>query len=325
MRAFILAGGFATRLWPLTEKRAKPLLPLAGKPLIDHLIEQLPREMPVTVSTNAAFAESFEQWKRAGNHTNVEILVERANKDTEKLGALGAVAQWVTLKGINEDILLLTGDNYCGFSLVDFLGSAVPGTPLIATHDIKDREKARLFGNVIPAPDGKTVEAFEEKPAQPRSTLVSTGISVLPAGTLPVLVAFAKAHPDNVGGIFEEFLRRGITVEFRAFSEPWFDIGSFETYLEATSLLVGNRVLLGRGAECMETATEGSVVLGDHSIVRKSTLRNVILFNQCRVEDCILEDCILDDRCELIGIDLRRQMLREGTVLRRTADIGHRT
>ena len=57
MRAFILAGGFATRLWPLTEKRAKPLLPLAGKPMITHIVEGLPKDMPVIVSTNDAFAK----------------------------------------------------------------------------------------------------------------------------------------------------------------------------------------------------------------------------------------------------------------------------
>ncbi|MFH0851764.1 MAG: sugar phosphate nucleotidyltransferase, partial [Candidatus Peregrinibacteria bacterium] len=80
MRAFILAGGFATRLWPLTEKRAKPLLPLAGKPLIDHLLEQLPSDLPVTVSINAAFQQSFEHRKAESKHTRVEIVVEQSRR-----------------------------------------------------------------------------------------------------------------------------------------------------------------------------------------------------------------------------------------------------
>jgi glucose-1-phosphate thymidylyltransferase len=161
------------------------------------------------------------------------------------------------------------------------------------------------------------VLAFEEKPRSPKSTLVSTGVSLLPAPHLPLLVEFAKTHPDNIGGVFEEYLRRGIPVEFRAYTEPWFDIGSFESYLEATRVLVGERLLLGPDASSRDTQTEGSVVLGRKSVVRGSTLRNVILFEHCTVEDCVLEDCILDDHCTLRGIDLRRQMLREGTVLER--------
>jgi len=112
-------------------------------------------------------------------------------------------------------------------------------------------------------------------------------------------------------------LRKGIPVEFRAYTEPWFDIGSFEAYLEATRILVGNRVHLGHGAACEKTTAEGPVVLGNHSVVRNATLRNVIMFEHCTVEDCVLTDCILDDHCVLKGIDLSRQMLREGTILER--------
>lgn len=317
MRAFILAGGFATRLWPLTEKRAKPLLPLAGKPLIDHLLEKLPADLPVTVSINAAFEESFQHWKTRGGHNDVEILVEEARRDAEKLGALGAVAQWIIGQHITEDVLLLTGDNYCGFSMQNFLDQYTNGTPLVAAYDIGDPRRAQGFGTIVPSDDGRHVAAFEEKPAHPKSSLVSTGLSLLPAAHLPVIVEYARAKPDNVGGIFEEFLRRSVAVEYKAFSEPWFDIGSFEAYLEATRVLVANRVLLGKEAAFTQTETAGSVVVGDHSVVRNATLTNVILFEHCIVEDCVLSDCILDDHCHLRGIDLTRQMLREGTILRR--------
>lgn len=347
MKAFILAGGFATRLWPLTEKRAKPLLPLAGKPLIDHLIDQLPQEIPVTVSINAAFAQSFAEWKAnrrilSAERDRVDIVIEESRKDTEKLGALGAVAQWITKNKRNsatslplkrerpiedpersrrsegnDDILLLTGDNYCGFSIPAFIQSAASDVPLLAAHDIGDLKRASAFGTVVPAADGVSIQAFEEKPKTPKSTLVSTGVSVIPARHLPVLVEFAKAHPDNVGGIFEEFLRRGVPVEFRAYSEPWFDIGSFEAYLEATRAIVGERALTGEGVTCTQTKTSGSVVLGNRSSVQNSVLENVILFENCTVEDCVLSDCILDNGCSLKGIDLSGQMLREGTVLRR--------
>ncbi len=325
MKAFILAGGFATRLWPLTEKRAKPLLPLAGKPLLSHIVEKLPNNLAITVSTNAAFADGFHDWKKEYTDRTIEIVVEQTKSDQEKLGALGAVAQWVDHSNIGDDVLLLTGDNYFGFSFDAFLAAYKEGTPLLAAYDIGDKEKAKSFGIVIlkdsPSPahggGGRGVGAFEEKPANPKSTLVSTGCSIIPKKHLKLLQEYAHNHPDNVGGIFEEFLRQKIAVDCFTFTEPWFDIGSFEAYLEATRELVGKNILFGESAELKDTVCEGSVVLGKGSRVSGSSLRDCVLFEGCTVTDCVLERCIIDNDSVLSGIDLTGKMLRAGTVLRR--------
>lgn len=315
MHAFILAGGYATRLWPLTEKRPKPLLPLAGKPILTHLVERIPAEIPVTVSTNAVFAEPFYHWKASIERPNLAVVIEETKSDREKLGALGAVAKWLTDEQIDEDLLLLTGDNYIGFPIERFLQSAQKDTALLAAYDIGDRSKASAFGTVILGKDGKTVEAFEEKPKEPRSSIVATGCCLLPATTLPIVKEFAQDHPDNVGGIFEELRRRGLPVQCFTFREPWFDIGSFEAYLEATQALIGADVKLGRQSSIDASTCEGSIVLGDRTHVSGSTLENVVTFEDCRIENCVLRNCILDSRCDLRGVDLTGKMLREGTVL----------
>lgn len=316
MHTFILAGGFATRLWPLTEKRAKPLLPLAGTPIISYPVQQLPKDMPVTVSTNNVFKEGFEQWKQENDFSNAEVLIEDTKSDDHKLGALGAVAQWVNDQQIDDDVLLIAGDNYCGFSLTDFI-AAYDRRPLVAAYDIKDLNEAKLFGTVILEPGSSQVQAFEEKPKEPKTTLVSTGCSVLPKETLPVLLEYAKEHPDNIGGIFEEFLRRNIQVDCFTFADPWFDIGSFGAYLEATKKLVGSSVKSGEGSSYDTSEMEESVVLGANSQVHESQLKNVVIFDNCTITDCILEDCIIDNNTVMKGIDLTGKMLREGTVLKR--------
>ncbi|TSC97511.1 MAG: glucose-1-phosphate thymidylyltransferase [Candidatus Peregrinibacteria bacterium Greene1014_49] len=323
MKAFILAGGFATRLWPLTESRPKPLLPLAGKPILTHLVEKIPKDIPITVSTNAVFADAFHQWQSQIANRQLQILIEDTRHDDHKLGALGAVAQWITDTKIDDDILLLTGDNYLGCSLESFIQSARPDTPLLAAHDIGDLERAAQFGTVIidksQIINRKSqivpISSFQEKPLNPRSTLVSTGCSLLPRSTLPILVAYAKEHPDNVGGIFEEFLRQNIPVDAFLFSEPWFDIGSFEAYLEATTALVGKNILTGESTTLENAQCSGSVVLGNGTIVRNSTLENVVLFENCTIENCDLRNCICDEECILKGIDLQKKMLRKGTKL----------
>lgn len=315
MHAFILAGGFATRLWPLTEKRAKPLLPLAGVPLVEYLVRDIPEDVPITVSTNAVFKEPFEQWAASMQRDNIEILIEETKSDDQKLGALGATAEWITESKIDDDVLLLTGDNYCGFSFDDFLGAATPDTTLIAVHDIGSLELAKAFGTVIA--EGSTVKAFEEKPKEPRTTLVNTGCSLLPASTLGVVVEHAVTHPDNVGGIFEELLHRGHNIDCFSFSEPWFDIGSFDAYIEATKALVGNQVLKEEGVQIDTSICTGSVVVGENCNIIDSELINTVLFEDCIIEDCILEDCVLDRGCHLKGIDLTGKMLREDTNLER--------
>lgn len=330
MKAFVLAGGFATRLWPLTEKRAKPLLPLAGVPLLTHLVEKIPAGIPITVSTNQVFAKDFDSWRSdvlrlrpAGSaQHDIKILIEDAGHEDEKLGALGAVAKWVREENIQDDVLLLAGDNYMGFSISSFT-ERFKGKPLLAAYDIRSKEAAKKFGIVLTENSPNTsgtirVTGFQEKPADPKSTLVSTGCYVLPAASLPALVSYAKEHPDNVGGIFEEFLSRGTEVECVSFAEPWFDIGSFEAYLEATKKLVGENFLLGEGAVQKESELTGSIVFGKNSKVARSTLTNVVLFENCEVEDCVLQNCIVDDDCILRGVDLSGKMIRAGSRLVRS-------
>jgi glucose-1-phosphate thymidylyltransferase len=318
MQVFILAGGFATRLWPLTEKRAKPLLPLAGQPLINHLIEKIPADLPITISTNAAFAEVFEKWEDTMNRPHLHLLIEASKKDEQKIGALGAVAEWVTQENINDDLLLLTGDNYLGFSITHFLSTYRHGIPLLAAFDIKDKAKASLFGTVLLDPkEPSQIIGFEEKPKEPKTTLVSTGCSIIPKDILPVLTEFASQHPDNVGGIFEELLRRRIPVQCFVFNEHWLDIGSFSSYLDAHRLIVGSETLLHEGATLEKSECTGSVSIAEGSRIEGSKLHDCIVFEECVIKDCVLKNCIIDAHCTLQGIDLDNKMLREGTVLAR--------
>lgn len=313
MQCFILAGGFATRLWPLTERRAKPLLPVAGRPLLTHLVEKVPDGMDITVSTNAAFGEDMRAWAKT-LHRTVRIIVEDASHDDCKLGALGALSAWIQSADVHDDVLLLTGDNYLGFSLNEFL-SCFTGNPLIAAYDIGDLEQAKRFGTVIVS--GKDVVAFEEKPTHSRSTIVSTGCSILPARSREVICEYAAEHPDNIGGIFEEFLRREQKVDAFVFSEPWIDIGSFDAYMAVHRLTVKGELLLDRASVDRESIIEGSVALGSGTRIIKSTLIDCIIVGTTTIEDCVLRECVIDEGCVLRGVDLSRKMLRSNTVLRR--------
>lgn len=318
MHAFILAGGFATRLWPLTEKRAKPLLPLAGKPLISYIVDAIPDGIPITVSTNGAFANDFKAWQKTLTK-KVSVSIEDAGHDDQKLGALGAISRWIRDVNIDDDILLLAGDNYADWDMAEFI-ALFNGKPLIAGHDVGDKDIARRFGTVITDGEGKVrhVTSFEEKPQHPKSTIVSTGFYVLPKATLPVLINYALKHPDNIGGIFEEFLRQNIAIDCFIFTGLWKDIGSFETYLALHREIVGQNALTHpRTVVDKESVLIGSNDLGPKTVIEKSTLTDCIVFGESTIKDCVLERCIIDEHCALDGVDLSDKMLRAGTILKR--------
>jgi len=269
------------------------------------------------VSTNAALRDGFEEWMASRARPGLSLVIEEARRDDHKLGALGAIAQWLETEHVQEDILLLTGDNYFGFPLQKFLQSYNAGTPLLAAYDIGDTARAKAFGTVLLHAESGRIRAFEEKPVHPQTTLVSTGCSILPKETHSILLQFARKHPDNVGGIFEELLRKNWDIDCYTFKERWFDIGSFPSYLEATRVLVGEQVLTGADVTIERCMFEGSIVLGDRSTVQNSTLKNTVLFQDCLITDCVLEDCIIDSGSTLRGVDLTGKMIRQGTVLER--------
>lgn len=316
MHAFILAGGFATRLWPLTEHRAKPLLPVAGKPMLSWIVEKIPADIPIVVSTNSAFREHFAEWKKTIDRSNLTVRIEETRNDDEKLGTLGATAQWIEMDAIDDDILLLTGDNWLGFDMNNYCAQFDGASALVAAHDIGSLEQATAFGTIIADAHGQ-VTSFEEKPKHPKSTLVSTGCAILPRSTIPDLLAFAKVKPDNMGGIFEELLRLGKTIKCFRFDDAWFDIGSFETYLEATRAIVGDTLMHEPSSTIHECERIGSVVIGARSRITNSELEDTVVFEDCTIEDCVLRDCVIDNGCILKGIDLTGKMLRAGTTLKR--------
>lgn len=316
MHAFILAGGFATRLWPLTEKRAKPLLPLAGKPIINYLVESIPATMPIIVSTNSAFGADFMAWQHAYNFTNVEVVIEQSTNDDKKLGTLGALSQWLRTANIQDDIFLLAGDNYFGQPLQSIVAAYDGSTPLVATYDLQSLMEASAFGTVLT--DGDTIIGFEEKPLEPKSSIISTGASIIPKQYLPILHEFAAIKPDNIGGIFEEFLKQQIPMRHCSSTAAWFDIGSFWAYLEATAYVLHSTPACAAAVTVQNTQLHGATVVGEGVHLQDCILTNTVVFGNCTLKNCVLENCIIDTDCTLQNVDLSGKMLRSGSHLIQT-------
>ncbi len=316
MHAIILAGGFATRLWPLTEHRAKPLIPVAGKPLVSYLIESIPNEIDITISTNQVFADDFVEWKKEFfPERNIDIFIEDSGGESEKKGALAATALCIQEKKLETDILLLAGDNFFGFDFSDFLARAKKN-PLLAAYDIEDVNEAKKFGVVVPKNKNEVLE-FEEKPENPSSTLVSTGAYFFPHHTLQHIISYSQSHADDLGGIFEYCMQKKIPVEYFSFDEQWYDIGSFNSFMEANKEFLQNKKnIIHHTTETDEkTKIEGFCVIEKNVRLENVFLENCVIMEGSSLKNVEIRNCLIGEFCMLENSDFHGKIIREKTVV----------
>ena len=237
MKCIILAGGYAKRLWPLTLWRAKPLLKVNEKPLIDYMIKKLEKIKEIDeilISTNMRFEKSFNQWlKNSKFKKKIRIIIEQTGSEKEKLGAIKAIQFLIEREKMKDDIIIIAGDNLFDFKIEDFIRfSKGKSSCSIAVFDIKDLEKAKLYGNIVFDDDYKITE-FVEKPPAPKSTFVSTVCYFIPKRIVGIFSKYiAGGNPKDAPGYFIQWLYKREGVFAFVFNGHWFDIGD-KSSLEA--------------------------------------------------------------------------------------------
>ncbi|RYJ15318.1 nucleotidyltransferase family protein, partial [Halogeometricum borinquense] len=175
MKAVVLAGGYATRLWPITKHRPKMFLPVGDETVIDVIFEDLEEDdriSEVFVSTNERFEESFEEYLSDSPFEKPTVSVEETVEEDEKFGVVGALEQLIDRENVEEDLIVIAGDNLLSFDVSEFVDFfEAKRTPCIAAYDVGSKERAKSYGLV--ELDGDRVVDFQEKPDDPKSTLVS--------------------------------------------------------------------------------------------------------------------------------------------------------
>src|SRR5215470_10510755 len=180
MNALILAAGYATRLYPLTLKKAKPLLVVGGKPIIEWVVDNLagiPDLETIYVVTNDKFAGDFQAWsesyqsRKRGTEFKFKIINDGSKSDEDKLGAIGDINFVVTRENLSQsNLLVVAGDNLLAESLANFVEFARGTDATVAVYDVGDAEAIKKYGNITVDADG-IITRFEEKPKKPHGTL----------------------------------------------------------------------------------------------------------------------------------------------------------
>jgi glucose-1-phosphate thymidylyltransferase len=240
MNVVLLAGGYGTRLYPLTKDRPKALLPLGQGTIMDALAEdlaQVPGAARVALVTNSRFAGLFRDWAAAQPHKGlrIEVIDDGTTTNENRLGAIRDLLLGLERLPAGEDALVLGTDNLFGWPLRDFVAAAQRHRPsaTIAVHEVATLEEASRMGVIRADPAGRILECLE-KPKQPPSRLVSLAVYCFPAAMHGRFREFLDGggNPDAPGFFLEWLVKAEPVSTFKGAGE-WLDIGSPESYQQA--------------------------------------------------------------------------------------------
>ena len=244
MKVIILAAGYATRLYPLTLTQPKPLLPVAGKPMIDYVLDNLAPIGGIDriyVVTNAKFAGHFQTWaddyRAIKAKLNFTIVNDGSTDDTHKLGAIGDINFVLDSQKVEDDLIVVAGDNLFSEELSDF-GRLCreKKAPVLAVYDVGDLEQIKKYNAISLDGDGR-ITFFEEKPKNPASTLTGIALYYYPKSTLPLIKQYIAEgnNPDQPGRLVQWLYPR-LPVYTWKVPGLWYDIGSKETLEQANRI-----------------------------------------------------------------------------------------
>ncbi len=247
MKAIILAAGYATRLYPLTENKPKCFLEVGGRTLLDHLlkkVENLPGLEDILIVTNARFYPQFLEWqKRARFSAPLKMIHDGSYSNEDRLGAIGDLRFAILKEKIQSDVLMLASDNLFDQDLKAFVefSHQKPGGVCVSVYDLQDPKLAAgKFGVLTLDPDGR-VTGMEEKPQRPKSSLIGVGVYFFPERSLEWVGEYLN-HPgaqDAPGHFIRWVYEKGAQIFGFQFKGMWYDIGDLKALEEANRIFTG--------------------------------------------------------------------------------------
>ena len=241
MKALILAAGYATRLYPLTIDKPKALLPIAGKPIIDYIVDQIETIDEIdelVVISNHKFYPHFSDWAKARNtKLNIVVLNDNTTDDTNKLGAIGDIEFAIENLKLNDDILVMAGDNIFTFALKDYYNSfKETGYDHILVKELTSIDDLRRMANVVTNEQGLVTD-MEEKPQNPKTNLAAFASYIYKKDTVPMIKKYLdEGNNPDAPGFFPSWLYKQKTVHAYKFEGECYDIGTPKSYKEVDEI-----------------------------------------------------------------------------------------
>jgi glucose-1-phosphate thymidylyltransferase len=241
MKVIIPVAGYGTRLLPLTENQPKALLPIKGKPIIDYLIEKLDKIKEIDtiyIISNNKFYTNFAWWQsKQKTSKKIEIVDTGSVSVEDQKGALHDCLIAINQQEINDDLLILYGDNIFSLDLNKFINFVEKKRATsIACYKLENQQDAKKFGIVETNSEDKII-GIEEKPQEAKSDLAVTGIYLIKKQDIEKMKEFYnqskrenKLRPGFSITYFIIGLSKSQDIYAFPFSGDWIDIGSREDY-----------------------------------------------------------------------------------------------
>ena len=238
MKAIVLAAGYATRLYPLTEHKAKALLPVCGKPIINYIanqIETIPDVNEIIVVSNHKFYDQFKKWAETYQSMNRQISLTVIDDGTvsedDRLGAIGDIQFCIEKCAIDEDLVIIAGDNLFTYQLFDAWQSfRQAGADMILGKKMPEADDLSRYA-IAQLDDKGFIVDLEEKPDKPKSDIAVFATYFYLRSTLPLIKDYLDAGlPPDSPGRFPAWLYRKKPIKLYLFDGICIDIGTPQSY-----------------------------------------------------------------------------------------------
>ena len=231
MKCLILAAGYATRLYPLTENFPKPLLKVGDKAILDWLVDDIaPLIDEFAVISNHRFADHFRAW--AGTKAQkIAVLDDGTESNETRLGAVRDIQFAVDQLGVTDDCLVMAGDNVLDFSLRAFVQYArEKRTSCVMCHE-ETRLAALQKTAVITIDEGGLITSYEEKPKEPKGRLAVPPFYFYRAADIRrIPEALAAGCGYDAPGSFAAWLSGETPMHAYVMPGRRYDIGDMKSY-----------------------------------------------------------------------------------------------
>lgn len=241
MKCILLAAGYATRLYPLTENMPKALLKLGSKTILGRVIEKI-NELDsvdgIYIVTNHRFAAQLTDWaKSAATDKPLKVLDDGTTSNDNRLGAIGDINFVLEKEKIDDELLVMASDNIFDFSLCDMDRLfRTTGCDTIAAHYVEEISLLKQMG-VVTLDDSGRVEAFVEKPENPPTHWGALPFYFYKKESVRLIGKYlAEGNNPDAPGHLVPYLAAHTPVYAYTFDTTAIDIGTPETYAAAQKL-----------------------------------------------------------------------------------------